>query len=117
MQSPRQQDGGGDLVELHTAPIRLAIDPAILREPSIRQLNGRKPDQSPQRRSCLAGRQKCGRALHQVTGPNQMVTAEIFVVLGLSPRDAHRRDQRALKGFVLMGEQDAAAQPMHGTAV
>src|SRR5207248_7277751 len=58
MQTPRQQDGGGNLVELYPAPIRFAIDPAILREPSIRQLNGRKPDQSPQRRSCLAGRQK-----------------------------------------------------------
>ena len=61
--------------------------------------------------------QECGRALHQVACPDQMITAQIVVVLCLAPRDAHRRHQGALKGFVFMGEQDAAAQPIHVTAV
>ena len=98
-------------------PIRFAIDPAILWEPSIRQLNGRKPDQRAQGSSRLAGRQKRGRALHQIACPDQMITAEIAVVLGLTPRDAHRCNQSALKCFILMGEQDAATQAIHGTAV
>ena len=46
-----------------------------------------------------------------------MITAEIIVGFDFTPRDAHRRDQRALKRFVFMGEQDAAAQPIHVTAV
>ena len=54
MQPPRQQDGSGNFIELHTGPIGVPIDPAILWEPAVRPLNGRQPDQSAQRRPGLA---------------------------------------------------------------
>ena len=56
-------------------------------------------------RSGLASCQKCGRALYQIAGPDEVITTQIGVALfGLSPGDAHGGDQRALKKFVLMGE-------------
>ena len=65
----------------------------------------------------LACGEECGRALHQVAGPDEMITTEIVVALGLPPRDAHRGDHRALKNLVFMGEQHATAQPIHSAAV
>ncbi len=89
MQPPRQQDGGRHFIELHTAPIGVPIDPAILWESAIRPLNGRQPDQSAQRSPGLARSQEGGRALRQVAGPDQVITAQIVVAPGLAPRDAH----------------------------
>ena len=117
MQPPRQQNGGRHFIELHTGPIGIPIYPAILWEAAIRPLNGRQPYQGAQRRSGLIRSQEGGRALHQVAGPDQVITAQIVVALCLAPRDAHRRHQGALKSLIFMGEQDAAAQPIHVTAV
>ena len=46
-----------------------------------------------------------------------MIAAEVVVALRLTPGDAHRGDERALKDFVLMRQQNAAAQPVHAAAV
>ena len=88
-----------------------------MRESAIRPLNGGEPDQSPQGSAGLAGGQQCGRALRQIARPDQVIASQIAVALGLAPRDAHGRHQRALKCFVLVGEQDAAAQPVGMPAI
>ena len=112
VQAPGQQYRSGDFVELQAGPIGAAINPAILRETAIRPLKRRQPDQGAERRAGLAGGQERGRALHQVSGPDQMIAAQVVVAFGLTPGDAHGGDQRALKDFVFMGQQHATAQPV-----
>ena len=46
-----------------------------------------------------------------------MIAAEVFVALGLAPRDAHRGDQAALIELILVRLQDAAAQAVEAAAV
>src|SRR6185295_18787173 len=49
---------------------------------------------------------------------DEMITTEIGVTaFGLSPRNAHGGYHGSLKKLVLMGEQHAAAQPIHSAAI
>src|SRR5262245_15322815 len=117
VQTPRQQCRSSNLIELQAGPISGAVEPAVLREASIWPLNGREPDQSAQRRAGLAGGEKRSCALDQVSSPHQVITTEIAFALGFAPRNAQRGNHRALKDFVFMSKQHAAAQPVHAAAV
>ena len=46
-----------------------------------------------------------------------MITAQVVVPLGLAPGNAHGGDERPLKNLVLVGQQNATAQPIHAAAV
>src|ERR1044072_8829342 len=46
-----------------------------------------------------------------------MITSQIVITLGFTPRNTHRCDDRALKNFVFVGQQNAAAQPVHSTVI
>ena len=117
VQPPRQQYRSSNFVELQARPVGRPIDPAILRETAVRPLKGGEPDQRAERRAGLAGGEKCGRALHQVSGPNEVITTAVVIALGFSPGDAQGGDQRALKNLVFMGQQHATAKPVHSAAI
>ena len=55
--------------------------------------------------------------MYEVTSPDEMITSKIVVALGFAPGDTHRCNNRALKNFVFMRNQHAAAQPIHSAAV
>src|SRR4029453_16694473 len=97
MQAPRQQHWQSYLIKLEATPISFSIDPTILRKATIGPLYGGEPDQGAQRRARLAGSQQSGRALHQVTRPNKVVTAHIPVAFCFAPGNTHGSDKGALK--------------------
>src|SRR5215510_15093827 len=117
VQTPRQQCRSSNLIELQAGPISGAVEPTVLREASIWPLNGSEPDQSAQRRAGLAGGEKRSCALYQVASPYQVITPEVCFALCLAPGNAQGCDHRALKNFVLMGQQHATAQAVHSAAI
>src|SRR5206468_3420793 len=82
VQTPRQKYRESNLVKLQPGPISGAVDPAILWKTAVRPLNGRQPDQRAQRSAYLTRREEGGCAVHEVAGPNEMITTEIVVALG-----------------------------------
>ena len=110
MQAPGQQYRSSDLVQLQTAPTGAAINPAILRKTAIGPLERREPDQRPERCSGLAGGQQRGGALHEVSGPDEMITAQVVVPLSLTPGNTHGCDERTLKYLILVGQLGAGPQ-------
>src|ERR1044071_7226081 len=117
MQAPRQQHWQSYLIKLKPAPISFSVDPTILRKATIEPLYGGEPDQSAQRCARLAGSEQSGCALHQVARPNKVVTTHIPVAFRFAPGNAHRSDERALKYFIFVCEQNGAAQPIHPSTV
>ena len=117
MQTPRQQHRHGHLVELQPRPIGGSINPAVLRKSAVRPLNRRQPDQSAQRRACLTGGEQCCGAVHEVSRPHQVITAQILVAFGFAPGDTHRGDHSALKNFVFVRQQHTSTQSIHSTGV
>src|SRR6185369_2390861 len=117
VQTPRQQCRSSNLIKLQAGPISGTVEPTVLREASIWPLNGSEPHQSAQRRAGLAGGEKRSCALYQIASPDQVITTEIAFALGFAPGNAQRGNHRALKDFVFMGKQHAAAQPIHAAAV
>ena len=65
----------------------------------------------------VAGGGQASHTVDHVAGPDEMVTAKVFVALGLAPRDAERRDQRARIGFVLVGEKQLRSAAIESAAV
>src|SRR6185503_16230378 len=104
-------------IELQAGPISGAVEPTGFREASIWPRNGSEPDQSAQRRAGLAGGEKRSCALYQVASPHQVITTEIAFALGFAPGNAQGGNHRALKDFVFMSKQHAAAQPVRVAAV
>src|SRR4029450_7894637 len=117
MQAPRQQHWQSYLIKLKPTPIRFSVDPTILRKVTIGPLYGGEPDQSAQRCARLAGSEQSGCALHQVARPHKMVTAHVSIAFRFAPGNAHRSDERALKYFIFVSEQNGAAQPIPPSAV
>src|SRR4029077_4662407 len=89
VQAPCQEYWRCNLIELQARPISGPVDPTILRESAVRPLNSSQPGQCAQRRACLARRKKCCCALHEVTGPHEMITSKIVIALGFAPGDTH----------------------------
>ena len=117
VQPPRQHDRKRDFVELNAGPIRLAVDPEILRKAAVGMLRAREIDQRAHRGGDVAGGGQAGHAVDQVAGPDQVISAELFVALDLAPRDAERGDHRAGIGLVLVGEEQFAAAAIERAAV
>src|SRR5437764_15177786 len=97
------------MVDHKKRPIGGAVYPAILGETAFRSLNSCQPDQSAQRCACLTSGQKRSCALHEISGPDEMITAKIVIALGFTPGDTHRCDERALKNFIFMRQQHTTA--------
>ena len=103
MDAPGEQNGFSDFIELQTGPERRAIDPAVLGEAAVWPLNDGQPNQGSCSAIRRAAREQRGCALDQVTGPHEMITADIIIALDFTPRNAHRCDEGPLKNLVLMG--------------
>src|SRR5215831_10942120 len=117
MQAPRQQHWQSYLIKLKPTPISFSIDPAILRKAAIGPLYGGEPDQSAQRCARLASSEQSGCALHEIAGPNKVITAHVSVAFRFAPRDTHRSDERALKYLIFVYEQHRAAYPIQPSAI
>src|SRR5712664_3296642 len=79
VQSPRQQDGRGDFIELFAVPVGLAVDPTILRNGAIVILQAGEPNQRTKRGAGLArGEQRRG-AFDHITRPHQMISTQIRI--------------------------------------
>ncbi len=95
-EAPCQNDGVGHSVKLNSCPIGSPVDPEILVESSIGKLAGSKIDQSPIRALRIAEGQKARGAVAEVTGPDQMISAESGpIIVNLSPGNALRGNDRA----------------------
>src|SRR5271156_6573205 len=117
VQPPRQHDWERYFVELNAVPIRLAVDPEILRKAAVRPLRACGIDKRAQRRRNVSRRGQADHAIDHVPGPDQMIPAQVFVALGLAPRDAERGDERARIGFVLMREEQLRTAAIESAAV
>src|SRR5208282_4822213 len=115
--APRERDRKRNFVELNSVPVRLAVDPEILRKAAVRTLRAREVDEGAQGGGVVAGGGQAGDAVDHVAGPDEMITAEVVVALGLAPGDAERSDQRAGIGFVLVGEQQLTSAAIERAAV
>src|SRR5262249_25454204 len=74
-----EQDRERALVHLHTAPIRLAVEPHVLRPMPVRLLNGHQIAEGGFRLVDRARCEKCARGLDEIARPDQMIAAEILV--------------------------------------
>ena len=116
MHSPSEQNRRGNLIKLQPGPERFTINPAVLRKAAVRSLNSRQPDQGTDGRVDCAAREQRRCALHQIAGPDQMVATHVIIPFGLSPGNAHRRDQGPLENLIFVGQEHTMAQPI-GPAV
>ena len=100
-----QQYREGDLVQLDSPPVRIPVDPEVLRKTAVLLLRNREIDECPQRCGILTGGEQGGSAADHIPGPNQVISALVFVTPGFSPRNRKRGDQGAGIGLVLVSEK------------
>src|SRR5438874_13500473 len=55
--------------------------------------------------------------MHHVTRPDEMIAAQVFVALRLTPGNRERSDRRPRIGLVLVGEQQTVARVMEPATV
>src|SRR4029077_1662673 len=94
MQPPGEQDRERDLVQLDALPVWLTIDPEVLIETAVGPLRAGEINEGPKRQVRVARREQPERAVHHVTGPDEMVATQVFISLRLAPGDRERRDRR-----------------------
>ena len=89
--------------------MRRSVDPEVLGKAAVRLLADRQVDQRPQGQLGIAGRQQGRRALHHITGPDEMIPTAVLIAVRLAPRDGRGRDEGAGVRLILVGEDDADA--------
>ena len=116
-QTPRQEDGEGDLVELDPPPVRLPVDPEVLGKPAVLVLADGQVDQGAQRRLGVPrGEEARGRVDH-VPRPDEVVSPAVVVPLRFPPRDRQRGDEGPGEGLVFVGEKEAVTPVIEVPAV
>ncbi len=116
-ETPREDDGEGDFVELDAGPVGGAVDPEVLGEAAVGALGAGEVDEGAESGVGAAAGEKGGRGLDHVAGPDEVVAAEVGVALGGSPGDGGGGDEGSGVGLVLVGEEDVVADAHEAAAV
>ena len=108
---------GAHLVELQVCTNKRSHRSNCFAENFRRFVEWLPVDQRPQRRAGLSRGEQRRRAVHEIARPDEMITSQILVAFGFTPRNAQRCDKRALKNFIFMRKQHAPAQPVDSAAI
>ena len=108
-QQVKEQDRKGTFVHLDAAPVRLAIEPDVLRPMSIRLLYRHDISESRFGPVDSARRKERARGLDEVARPHEMIAAQILISLVEAPRYRQAGDYRSREGSVLMRCQHRGA--------
>ena len=116
-ETPGEDDGEGDLVELDAGPVGGSVDPEVLGEAAVRALGAGEVDERAEGGvGATAGKQR-GGGLDHVASPDEVIAAEVGVALGGSPGDGGGGDEGAGVGLVFVGEDDVVADAEEAAAV
>src|SRR5262245_46151820 len=85
--------------------MRPAIDPEVLVKSAVPTLRYSEINESPQWCAEVVYRQERADAFHQITCPDQVVTAKFIVTLLVAPGNAQRGNDGAGVGFVFVRKQ------------
>ena len=116
-ETPGEDDGEGDLVELDAGPVGGSVDPEVLGEAAVGALGAGEIDESAESGVDASAGEESGGGLDHVAGPDEVVAAEVVVGLGGTPGDGGGGDEGAGVGLVLVGEDDVVADAHEAAAV
>src|SRR5206468_12481963 len=86
MREIHEEDRKPGLIHLDTVPVRRANAPHVLRPVPVGFLRDPEVGEHPVHGIASTGREQSARTLNEVAGPDEMITAEIAVDLGETPR-------------------------------
>jgi len=99
-ESPRKEDGQGDLVELGRLPMRSAVEKPVLIPASVGALLRLEVSECAECRIAVTRIKQRGCDATEVSRPNQVIDV-VAVVDGLAPWGGRRGDERARVRLVL----------------
>ncbi len=116
-ETPGENDGEGDLVELDAGPVGGAVDPEVLGEAAVGALGAGEVDEGAEGGIGAAAGEEGGGGLDHVAGPDEVIAAEVVVAFGGSPGDGGGGDEGSGVGLVLVGEDDVVADAHEAAAI
>ena len=108
-QQIHEQDGEGRLIHLQTIPVGTAVQPHVLRPVSVGILRSLQIAKHPKSVGVRTRRQEANGRFHQITWPDQVISAQVFVPLVEAPGNRKAGNHAAQKILRLM-------HPQHGRA-
>ena len=109
----RKLNGEGHAVHLDCTPMHRAVEPHVLTPAAVLILGTGK---IKQRRACRA-RVATGQLRHcrlaQITGPDHVIPADVFVGPSEAPRERKARNERSGESFGLVRLHDRGADAVH----